>query len=224
MRGEGNHYEKSTRIDGKVVIITGCNTGIGWETAVDLARRGGRVYMACRNYEKCEKARLEIIQETGNENVFNCQLDLESLNSVRQFVENFLKLENRLDILINNAGVAVAKKCVTKDGFEMNLGVNHMGHFLLTNLLLDTLKKSAPSRIIVASSIVYIFGRVNKTDLNYNNSMNCPLFNYPHSKLANLLFTFHLSKMLKGTGVTVNSLHPGVIKTNIIKNYNEFWR
>lgn len=215
----GNYYEKPTRIDGKVVIITGCNTGIGWETALDLARRGGRIYMACRNYEKCEKARLEIIKETGNENVFNCVLDLQSLDSVRLFVENFLRQENRLDILINNAGVAITKRCLTKDGFEINIGVNHMGHFLLTNLLLDILKKSAPSRIIVVSSIIYFLGSIYKKDLNYDNSIYCPLFNYPHSKLANMLFTFHLSKLLNGSGVTINSLHPGVIKTNIIANY-----
>lgn len=175
--------------------------------------------MACRNYEKCEKARLEIIESSGNKNVFNCELDLESMTSVRLFVANFLKQESRLDILINNAGVACAKKSYTKDGFEMNMGVNHMGHFLLTVLLLDILKKSAPSRIIVASSLVYWMGCIHKEDLNYDRTRRCPLFNYPHSKLANLLFTIHLSKLLQGSGVTVNSLHPGIIKTDIIQKY-----
>lgn len=172
----------------KVVIITGCNTGIGKEIVMDLAERGGKIFMACRNYEKCEKARLEIIQKTGNKNIFNRKLDLSSFPSIRDFSEDFIREENRLDILINNAGYAGPKQ-LTKDNFEMGIGVNHLGHFLLANLLLDTLKKTAPSRIVVLGSLAYLFGTINKEDLNSDKTSYSSYFNYCISKLANLLFT-----------------------------------
>lgn len=181
-------YNKSTRIEGKLVIITGCNTGIGKEIVMDLAERGGKIFMACRNYEKCKKARLEIIQKTGNKNIFNRKLDLSSFQSIREFSEDFIREENRLDILINNAGYAGPKQ-LTKDNFEMGIGVNHLGHFLLANLLLDTLKKTAPSRIVVLGSLAYLFGTINKEDLNSDKTSYSSYFNYCISKLANLLFT-----------------------------------
>jgi len=120
--------------------VTGCNTGLGKETVLDLAKRGGKIYMACRDAKRCEATRLEIIKESGNQNVFNRTLDLASLESIRNFVKQFLAEEERLDILINNAGVMGCPKTLTADGFEMQIGTNHMGHFLLTNLLLDCLK------------------------------------------------------------------------------------
>lgn len=196
------------------MIITGCNTGIGKQTALELARRGGKIYMACRDPIKCEDARLEIIEKTKNENIFNRTLDLNSLESVRTFANNFLNEESKLDILINNAGVMATPKTLTKDGYEMQLGVNHLGHFLLTNLLLDTLKKSAPSRIVVVSSAIYIFGSINKVDLN-SEKMYSKVGAYSQSKLANILFTKELAKRLEGTNVTVNCCHPGVVKTEL---------
>lgn len=211
---QGPFYKKTNRIDGKVVIITGCNTGIGKQTALELARRGGKIYMACRDPIKCEDARLEIIEKTKNENIFNRTLDLNSLESVRTFANNFLNEESKLDILINNAGVMATPKTLTKDGYEMQLGVNHLGHFLLTNLLLDTLKKSAPSRIVVVSSAIYIFGSINKVDLN-SEKMYSKVGAYSQSKLANILFTKELAKRLEGTNVTVNCCHPGVVKTEL---------
>lgn len=126
----------------------------------------------------------------------------------------FLEEESRLDILINNAGVMNLPRCETKDGFEMQIGVNHMGHFLLTNLLLDTLKASAPSRIVVVSSIAHKMGNIRKNDLNSEKSYN-KYKAYFQSKLANVLFSRELSKKLQGTGVTVNSLHPGVVQTEL---------
>ncbi|XP_054727790.1 retinol dehydrogenase 12-like [Anastrepha obliqua] len=212
---QGPFYRKKTRIDGKVVIVTGCNTGIGKETAMELARRGGRIYMACRDAARCETARLEIIERTQNQNVFNRTLDLSSLPSVRQFAERFFAEEQRLDILINNAGIMSTPRKLTVDGFEQQFGVNHLGHFLLTNLLLDRLKSAAPSRIVVVSSAAYIFGRINKDDLNSENNYSKFLGAYCQSKLANILFTRKLAELLKNTGVTVNCVHPGIVRTEL---------
>lgn len=190
---------------------------------MDLAFRGAKVYLACRDYNKCETACNEIIQKTGNKNVFNRELDLSSLESIRQFSNNFLNEEKKLDILINNAGIMNCPKSLTKDGFEMQIGVNHIGHFLLTNLLLDVLKKSTPSRIVVVSSCAYLKGKIKKDDLNSENSYS-PLDAYCQSKLANILFTTHLSKKLMGSGVTCNALHPGVVRTELGRHIPSHFR
>lgn len=209
-------------MDGKVVIITGANTGIGKETAKDLARRGASVYMACRDHLKCEDARQEIIKETDNLNVFNRTLDLSSLDSVRRFVAEFKKEEPRLDVLINNAGVMMCPRTLTKDGFEMQIGTNHMGHFLLTNLLLDLMKKSGASRIINVSSMVHTSGKLNKEDLNSEKSYS-KIGAYSQSKLANILFTRELAKRLQKSIVTVNCLHPGAVKTDLQRHMLPPW-
>ncbi|XP_061390412.1 retinol dehydrogenase 13-like [Musca vetustissima] len=214
---EGPSYCKTNRIDGKIVIITGCNTGIGKETALELARRGARIYMACRDYNRCEKARQDIIYETGNSKIFNRRLDLSSLQSVREFAEQFKKEEERLDILINNAGIMATPRKLTVDGYEQQFAVNHLGHFLLTNLLLDHLKAAAPSRIIVVSSWMYALGRIQTEDLNSEKSYN-DFRAYAQSKLANVLFTQKIAKILKGSGVTVNCLHPGSVQTELFRN------
>lgn len=214
---EGPYYTKNTRLDGKVVIVTGSNTGIGKEVALDLAKRGARVYMACRNFDKCEKARREIVSLSGNTNVFNRSLDLSSLKSVREFAEKFLQEEKRLDILINNAGIMSTPRKLTQDGFEQQFGVNHLGHFLLTNLLLELLKASAPSRIVVVSSLAYIFGNFNKDDINLENKYT-RFGAYGRSKLANILFTRKLGRMLKDSKVTVNCLHPGSVQSELTRN------
>lgn len=211
---QGRSFRKSTRLDGKVVIITGANTGIGKETAVDLARRGAKVYMACRSVERGEEAVQEVINRSRSASVYFRQLDLASLKSVRSFAETFLAEERRLDILINNAGIMACPNYLTEDGFEMQIGVNHMGHFLLTNLLLELVKKSAPSRIVNVSSIAHLYGKINKEDLNSEKSYS-PIPAYNQSKLANVLFTRELARRLKDTGVSTYSLHPGVINTEL---------
>jgi NAD(P)-dependent dehydrogenase (short-subunit alcohol dehydrogenase family) len=205
---QGGQYTKDTKINGKVVIITGANSGIGKETAIDLAKRGGKVYIACRDIKRGEDALKEIKEKSGTDNVYFLQLDLASLDSVREFSRKFHELESQLHILINNAGVMACPKSLTKDGFEMQLGTNHLGHFLLTNLLLHLLKASSPSRIIVVSSLFHIVGKIRKNDL-FGEKFYFRWFAYASSKLANILFSNELAKRLEGSGVTVNSCHPG---------------
>ncbi|KAM3872919.1 retinol dehydrogenase 13 [Diretmus argenteus] len=203
------------RLDGKTVLITGANTGIGKETSRDLARRGARVVMACRDLSRAERAAEEIRQSTGNGNVVIRHLDLASLFSVRHFAKDFLASEERLDILINNAGVMMCPKWLTEDGFETQLAVNHLGHFLLTNLLLPKLKSSTPSRIINVSSIAHQGGKMDFDDLFFSRRPYSSLASYQQSKLANILFSRELAHRMRGTGVTAYSLHPGVIRTEL---------
>lgn len=211
------------RIDGKVVIITGGTSGLGLEAARNLANRGGTIYLAARGQTKGLEAIEFIKNSTGNENVRFIQLDLGSLASVRAFSRNFHSVENRLDILINNAGV-VTHYNKTENNFELNMGINHLGHFLLTNLLLDLLKASAPSRIVVVSSVAHYLGFLSRSNL--NSEIYFPGFfkAYGNSKLANVLFTRELARRLKGTGVTVNSCDPGPSMSGVISNLNPILR
>ncbi|XP_072015689.1 retinol dehydrogenase 11-like [Amphiura filiformis] len=207
------------RLDGKTVIITGANTGIGKETARDLAARGARVILACRDVGKAQKAADYVKESTGNENIIIRKLDLASLASVRQFAKEILEEESRLDILINNAGIMMCPQWETEDGFEMQMGTNHFGHFLLTMLLLDLIKKSAPSRIINLSSLGHNFAKdgIDFEDIHYKKSYE-PTIAYARSKLANIYFTKELAKRLKGTGVTSYAVHPGAVETELGRN------
>ncbi|XP_055707549.1 retinol dehydrogenase 13-like isoform X2 [Phlebotomus papatasi] len=218
---QGGRFKNPVMAEGKVVVITGANTGIGKETALELAKRKAHVYMACRDMEKCEQARTEIVLESKNKYVYCRECDLSSFDSIRKFVVNFQHERDRLDILINNAGVMRCPRTVTKEGIEMQFGVNHIGHFLLTNLLLDTLKASAPSRIVVVSSLAHVRGEINITDLNSEKNYERGKA-YNQSKLANVLFTRELAKKLQGTGVTVNALHPGVVDTELMRHMSLF--
>ncbi|KAG5676985.1 hypothetical protein PVAND_006776 [Polypedilum vanderplanki] len=215
-------FTKTTRIDGKIVIITGANTGIGKETAIDLAKRGGKIYIACRDEKRGEDALKEIKERSDSDKVHFMQLDLASLESVRKFSQRFHERENQLHILINNAGVMACPRMETKDGFELQIGTNHLGHFLLTHLLLDLLKSVSSSRIINVSSAAHKFGGVSKKDFmsqkNYNR-----WFAYGQSKLANILFTRELAKRLKDyPNLTVNSCHPGAVNTELQRHMNKF--
>jgi NAD(P)-dependent dehydrogenase (short-subunit alcohol dehydrogenase family) len=206
--------KSKARLDGKTVIITGANSGIGLETAVDLAKRNARVILACRSVERGETAAVEVRKRSGNNNAVFAQLDLASLDSVRKFAAKILEEEPRIDILINNAGVmAIPNRTLTQDGFEMQFGTNHLGHFLLTNLLLDRIKE-APSK---ASER----GKLDLSDLNSEKSYS-EWYAYGASKLANVLFTRSLAKRLQGTRVTANVLHPGVIVTELTRSMNLF--
>ena len=218
----GGVCRSQAKLDGKTVIITGANTGIGLETAVDLAKRNARVILACRSVERGETAVVEVRKRSGNNNVVFVQLDLASLDSVRKFSTRVLEDEPRIDILINNAGVmAIPKRTLTQDGFEMQFGTNHLGHFLLTNLLLDCIKEAPSARIVNVSSRGSERGILALDNLNSEKSYS-QWAAYEASKLANVLFTRSLAKRLEGTGVTANVLHPGVIVTELTRNMNIF--
>lgn len=217
----------SGHLVGKVVIVTGANSGIGFETAKDLAQRGACVILGCRNIEKGETAKEKIITCSGNKNIHLLKLDLESLTSVRAFVANVSQLTDRLDILINNAGQYGTEKKMTDDGLLLGMQINYFGPFLLTCLLLPLLVKSAPSRIINVSSMLYKYGVVNLDDLNMKNERNRLLFKhkvYFNAKLCTMLMTTDLERRLKNTGVTANALHPGAVNTQISNQVNMYIR
>ncbi|KAG1678818.1 Retinol dehydrogenase 11 [Nymphon striatum] len=190
---------KDVRLDGKVVIITGANTGIGKETAKDLAIRGAKVILACRDLEKAKKSVDDLTKDSNlnAENFAIHKLDLASLNSVRQFATEILKEYENIHILINNAGIMMCPEWKTEDGFEMQFGVNHLGHVLLTNLLLERIKKSAPSRIVIVSSLAHKYGKINFDDLNMEKGYSAGKA-YSQSKLANILFAKELASRLEG--------------------------
>ncbi|KAG7479554.1 hypothetical protein JOB18_028294 [Solea senegalensis] len=212
----------SVRLEGKTVIVTGANTGIGKATALLLAKRGARVILACRNKEKAEVAVYDIRKESGNNQVVFMQLDLASLKSVHSFAETFLKTEPRLDILINNAGVMGPG--YTEEGFGAAFGVNHLGHFLLTNLLLDRLQRCGHSRVLTVAALLHRFGSIDfpllasKKDLVSSQSTWHNFQAYCNSKLCNVLFTRELANRLEGTSVTCYSLHPGVVYTELCRS------
>ncbi|KAL6480327.1 hypothetical protein MHYP_G00113600 [Metynnis hypsauchen] len=212
---------------GKTVIVTGSNTGIGKATALALALRGARVILACRSKQRGEDAVRDIRRESGNDEVVFMPLDLASMKSIRSFAETFLKSESRLDLLINNAGL-VAPGC-TEDGLGLVFGVNHIGPFLLTNLLLDRLKECAPSRVINVSSVGHDLGTIDFNCINTHKRLGMGLSemdlfkNYCHSKLCNVLLTLELAKRLKGTNVTCYSLHPGSVRSEIAREMSSWY-
>ena len=214
----GGVCHSKARLTGKTVIITGANTGIGLETAVDMAQRDARVILACRNRQKGENAVAEVKRRCSNQNVVFVQLDLASLKSVRAFATKVLKEEPRIDILINNAGVMHTPYTKTEDGFELQFGVNHLAHFLLTNLLLDRIKESPSGRIVNLTSLGHKWGTINFDDLHGEKSYS-QTGAYFQSKLANILFTRSLAKRLQGTNVTAYSVHPGAVNTELVRHH-----
>ena len=208
----------TTRLDGKVVIITGGNTGIGKETVKDLAKRGATVIMSCRDMKKGEIAVEEIKKETQNSNVIIRYLDLASLNSIKNFVSTFLKEFDELHILINNAAI-VCPYQKTEDGFEMQIGVNHLGHFALTNMLLKRMTETKGlGRIINVSSHAHTFGKIKFDDINSEKSYGAQSA-YSQSKLANIMFTKELQRKLKNTNITAYAVHPGFVRTELARYY-----
>ncbi|GJQ13095.1 hypothetical protein GpartN1_g4886.t1 [Galdieria partita] len=217
------------QVQGKTAIVTGSNTGIGLVTARELVRKGWHVVLACRNENKAKDAIKNIQNSTGkSSNVDFLPLDLASLQSVRDFSKLFLQKYKTLNLLINNAGVFATKFELTKDGHEIHFGVNHLGHFLLTNLLLQRLRESQPSRIVVVSSMAHqhtfregILFDDKKRNAPWKNIVE-RLHAYGQSKLANLLFAKELAKRLQKTQVYVNALHPGVIRSELFRSENPF--
>jgi len=201
-------------VDGKVFVITGANSGIGKETALELARKKGKIYMACRDMGKCETARQEIVLSTKNKFVYCRKCDLADFESIRKFVDSFQAQEEKCDVLINNAGVMNCRKMFTSDGIETQLGVNHMGPFLLSHLLKPSLLKAGKSRIVYLMNLDYRKGSINFADLNSSNDYNkSTAFN--QSQLANMLAVQHLSSLWQKEGITVNAVYPGVCSTDI---------
>lgn len=199
-------------LTGQVVIVTGANSGIGKETAVALAAMGATVVMTARNPEKGAAALAEVQERSGSETVVLGRLDLASFASVREFAAWFLSEFDRLDVLINNAGLMVDSRQETADGFELMFGTNHLGHFLLTDLLRERLVASAPSRVVVLSSVAHRWALkgLDRDDLQGEVRFSGGR-NYGLSKLANAQFALELSRQLSADGVTVNAVHPGSI-------------
>lgn len=204
-------------ITGKVCLVTGANSGIGKVTATELARMGARVVMVCRDRRRGEAALAEIKQANGNEQIELMLCDLSSQADIRRFADEFKATHDRLDVLVNNAGVYMRKRTVTVDGIEATFAINHLGYFLLTNLLLDLLEQSAPSRIVSVSSDAHAHGHINFDDLQGVEHYG-GVKAYCHSKLANILFTRELARRLAGTRVTANCLHPGAVATGIFRS------
>jgi retinol dehydrogenase 14 len=202
-------------MSGKICIVTGANSGIGRETALGLAQMGARVVMVCRNAEKGKAALEEIRRESGSSQVDLLIADMSSQASVRALAEQIQQKYPRLDVLVNNAGGAVRARTLSADGIEMTLATNHLGAALLTLLLLDLLKASAPSRIINVSSSEAQAARLDTNDLQFERRKYGSIAAYRQSKLLMNTFTFELARRLAGTGVTANCLHPGAVATNI---------
>src|SRR6267378_1961716 len=202
---------------GKTCLITGGNSGIGKATALGLARMGANVVMVSRSKEKGEAALAEIIAESGNRNVELMLADMSSQDSIRRLASDFKAGHGKLHLLVNNAGVYLTRRTTTVDGLESTFAINHLGPFLLTSLLLDILKASAPSRIVNVTSDAHNGAKINFEDLQGEKRFS-GWQAYGQSKLAMILFTHELAKKLEGTGVTANSAHPGVVRTNFAKN------
>jgi NAD(P)-dependent dehydrogenase (short-subunit alcohol dehydrogenase family) len=208
-------------MSGKTVLITGATGGIGLVTAAELARMGASVVMTARSAEKGEAAAAEVKHRSGSLDVEVLYGDLASLADVREIAKNFLAAHDRLHVLVNNAGAMHMSRQETRDGFELTFGVNHLAHFLLTNLLLDTLKTSAPARIVNVASAGHIGMWIAFDDLQLRR-LYVPMFAYGQSKLANIMHAFELARRLEGTGVTANALHPGLVATGFGRNEGAF--
>jgi NAD(P)-dependent dehydrogenase (short-subunit alcohol dehydrogenase family) len=217
-------YTGKARLDGKTAIVTGSNTGIGKYTALDFVKRGARVIMACRDMGKAEEAAkfirstVEGVEGAGKVEVVS--LNLGSFASVRQCAQELLHKEEKIHLLVNNAGVMVCPEGKTEDGFETQFGVNHLGHFLFTCLLLPRIIRSAPARIVNVSSMAHEWGTINFEDLNGAKSYSAGKA-YCQSKLANVLFCKELARRLADTGVTTYSLHPGAVDTELQRHLDD---
>jgi NAD(P)-dependent dehydrogenase (short-subunit alcohol dehydrogenase family) len=206
-----------TTMQGKICLITGGTNGIGKSTALALAQQGATVVIVGRNAQKTAQVVDELRSATRNKNVDALLADLSSQQEVRRLAGEFKSKYAQLHVLLNNAGAMFWSRQVTVDGYEMTFALNHLAYFLLTYLLLDTLKASAPARIINVSSAAHQRGKIDFEDLQSERHY-AGMEVYGNSKLANLLFTFELARRLEGTGVTVNALHPGFVNSGFAKN------
>ncbi len=204
----------------RIMIVTGANTGLGYETALSLAQRGAKVIMACRNLSKANAAKASIEKEVPSADLEVMQIDLSDLKSVRHFANAYLSEYDRLDVLINNAGVMMPPYTKTEDGFELQFEANYLGHFLLTGLLLDIMLKTLDSRIVTLSSIAHKNGKINFDDLQSDKAYSASEA-YAQSKLACLMFTYELQRRLEKAGhhQTISTAsHPGIATTELARH------
>lgn len=209
-----NDVMKGDIMKGKVCIVTGANAGIGLETARGLAEQEATVVMICRSEERGRKALEDITSTSGNPDIHLMLADLASQNQIREVAGQFLERFDRLDVLVNNAGVFLPRLILTEDGYESTFAINHLAYFLLTHLLLDLLKATPSSRIVNVSSNAHQSGSIDFETFGDHASYN-GYKAYGQSKMANVLFTYELARRLEGSDVTCNALHPGVVSTNI---------
>lgn len=205
------------QMQGKACVITGANSGIGKTTAEGLARKGARVVIVCRDETRGKTALADVRNAVPGGDITLKLADLASFDAIRNLAHDLHNDLDRLDVLINNAAIVPATRQETHDGIEMQFGVNHLGPFLLTHLLLDMLQASAPARIVNVASTVHYSGTIDFNDPEFKTRKYGALKAYNQSKLANVLFTFELARRLEGTGVSANCLHPGVVRTNITR-------
>ena len=203
----------SVDLRGRVALVTGANSGVGFEAARQLAELGAAVTMLCRDPERAEAARQLIVVAAGSETVEVLIADLGSQRSVREAAAEFRAAHDRLDILVNNAGAVFPADELTEDGIERTFAVNHLGYFLLTTLLLDLIEASAPARIINVASVAHRRAQLDFGDLNGDGGWST-MGAYGRSKLVNVMFTYELARRLEERGVTANAIHPGLVATN----------
>lgn len=201
---------------GKIAIVTGANIGLGFETALALAEKGCEIVMACRDLKKAELAKSKILKQNSSAIIHCIALDLGDFASIRKFAITFHSKFNQLDFLINNAGLMTPPYQKTKDGFESQFGINYLGHFLLTGLLLDVIKKTPEARVVMLSSLAHKWGDIYFDDLNFENGYDKNKA-YGQSKLACLMFAYELQRRFQKHGISAKSLaaHPGVSTTNL---------
>jgi NAD(P)-dependent dehydrogenase (short-subunit alcohol dehydrogenase family) len=213
-------------LTGRIIIVTGANAGIGYEAAKELARKGAHTVLACRNMDKAQTARAGIQREIPGARVEILRLDLASLDSVHQFAAAFKAKHDRLDVLVNNAGLGGIPYATTEDGFEMHIGVNYLGHFALTGLLIDLLLETPGSRVVIVSSAAHIVARMDLGNLNCGGGEDYSMISaYCCSKLANLLFTYELQRRLEARGADTLAVaaHPGNARTRLLRNFVDRW-
>ena len=208
---------RSKLMAGKTCLVTGSTNGIGRVTALELAHMGANVVIAGRDPARCALTASDIREETGNPDVDFLVADLSSQEDIRRLAKEFKERHQRLDVLVNNAGAIHMSRRKSVDGIEMTFALNHLSHFLLTNLLLDVLSASAPARVVNVASSVHEKAKIDLFDIQAPRRYS-GFRAYSRSKLCNLLFTYELARRLEGTGVTANALHPGLVATNILTN------
>lgn len=210
-------------MEGKVVLITGANSGIGFETTKGLAALGAHVVMVGRDPGRCQQACGSIEATVGSCSLETMLVDLSSQEDIRRFAQEFRETHDRLDVLVNNAGGIPNKRQLTVDDIEWQLAVNHLAPFLLTHLLLDTLMESAPSQVVNLASGVHYRGRVDLQDLQSERGYK-PMRQYGNTKLMCILFTRELARRLEGTGVRANCLSPGFVNTGLSRDYGRLMK